>query len=330
MQSLLGDPGVIASLRDLHAEVAVAILDFTPERAQAVRLLNQQGIPAVAWIVLPKEEGFYLNADNAAQAAARMDDFEKWTDANGLRWAEIGLDVEPNFAQLAALKGHRWHLFATLLRQSLDGGRIEHAQQAYSSLIREIQSRGYPVETYAMPYLPAERSVHSSLPDRLLGTVDVRGNDEYLMLYTSFARQVGAAMIWSIGPHAQSVAIGSTDGTSPAGSGTGPLSWEEFSRDLIVASHFSSHIGVYNLEGCVRQGFLSRLKDLNWSSSVTIPADSATRAERLGLIIRVVLWIASNLVYFIVIGFLLTAFFVWRRRSTRQRASTAVYQSIQR
>src|SRR5579862_6799393 len=252
MQSLFANPDVVASLRDLHAEVAVAILDFTPERAQVVHLLNQQEIPAVAWIMLPNDQGSYLNAENADEAAARVADFEKWTDANHLQWAEVGLDIEPNFTQLAALKDHRWRLFSTLLRQSLDGKRIAHAQQAYSALIREIQSRGYPVQTYAMPYLPAERSVHSSIPDRLLGTVDVRGNDEYLMLYTSFARQVGAGMIWSIGPHAQSIAIGITDGTLPPGSGSGPLNWDEFSRDLIIASHFSSHIGVYNLEGCVR------------------------------------------------------------------------------
>jgi hypothetical protein len=31
-------------------------------------------------------------------------------------------------------------------------------------------------------------------------------------------------------------------------------------------------IGVYNLEGCVRQGFLARLKNVNWNESVTISA----------------------------------------------------------
>ena len=46
-----------------------------------------------------------------------------------------------------------------------------------------------------MPYIPAERSAHSSILDRLLGTVDVRGNREYLVLYTNVARLVGAGMI---------------------------------------------------------------------------------------------------------------------------------------
>jgi hypothetical protein len=318
-QFLFANPEVIASLTALHAEVAVPILDLSPERAQLVRFLNQQKIPVIAWMMLPKEEGLYLNAYNAPEAAARVAAFEKWTSEKGLRWAAIGLDIEPSFAQLAALKGHRWRLITTLLRQSLNGRRILRTQDAYTGLIHQIQSIGLPVQTYAMPYLPAERSVHSSLIDRLLGTVDVRGDEEYLMLYTSYARPVGAGMIWAIGPHAQSISIGSTEGLLPAGSGAGPLNWDEFSRDLIVASHFTRHIGVYNLEGCVRQGFLPKLRAMNWSSSVTIPARSVSRAERLGLILRAVLWVASNLIYFVACGFLVAAWFIWRWRAARKR-----------
>ncbi len=318
MQVLFQNPEVLPALRDLHAQVAVAIADFSPQRAQIVRLLNQQQIPAIAWIMLPADEGIYLNADNAPRAVARVAAFEKWTAANQLRWAAVGLDIEPNFGQLAALRGSPGRLFTTLLRQSFDGGRIGRAQQAYSALIRQIQSQGYPVETYIMPYVPAERSVGSTLLDRQLGTVDVRSNDEYLMLYTSFARRMGAAMIWSLGPHAQSIAIGSTDGPLPAGSGSGPLDWDEFSRDLLVASHFSRSIGVYNLEGCVRQGFLPRLLAMNWSGSVLIPAASVARAQRFGTIFRIILWIGSHIVYFFAAALLLLVWLVSRWRAHRR------------
>jgi sterol desaturase/sphingolipid hydroxylase (fatty acid hydroxylase superfamily) len=99
-------------------------------------------------------------------------------------------------------------------------------------------------------------------------------------------------------------------GDTRAGTGTGPLDWDEFNRDLIVASHFSKHIGVYDLEGCVRQGFLLRLKDMDWSASVTIPARSISRAKRFGLILRMVLWIGSNPPYLILAVFLFLLF--WR------------------
>ena len=313
--NLFADPAVISALQNLHAEVTIAILDFSPQRADIVRRLNQQGIPVVAWIMLSKEQGYYLNADDAPEAAARISDFEQWTSAQALHWAAIGLDIEPNFSRLAELRSHRWRLATTLLGRILDGGRILHAQKAYSALIGQIQSRGYPVQIYEMPYVPAERSVRSSLPDRLLGTLNVHGNEDYLMLYTSYARAIGAGMIWSLGPHAQGIGIGVTDGDATAGSGSGPLDWTEFSRDLIVASHFTTRIGVYDLEGCVRQGFLPRLTAMDWSQSVVIPTASIRRAERVGFVVRCVLWLASNSLWLLALGLLLIAWLMWRRRN---------------
>ena len=317
MQALFADPAVFASLRELHATVAIAILDFSPQRTAVVQRLNRQGIPVVAWILLPRDQGYYLTADNAPQAAERLADFRKWTSRKGLHWAAVGLDIEPDFAWLAQFRGHRWRLMAALLGRSLNGGRIERARIAYARLIDRIRADGYPVQVYQMPYVPAERSVHSTLPDRLLGTVDVRGDENYLMLYTSDARAVGAGMIWSLGTLAQAIAIGSTDGDAPPGLGRGPLDWEEFSRDLIVASHFTRQIGVYDLEGCVRQGFLPRLVAMNWSKPVVISAESARLAARLGFASRCVLWIVTNFLYLAAIGLLLIAWIVWRRRAEK-------------
>src|SRR6202451_2134756 len=115
------------------------------------------------------------------------------------------------------------------------------------------------------------------------------------MRYTSYAGPAGAAIIWKLGPDAQSIAICCTDGDPAANPAV--LDWSRFSRDLIVAGHFSKLIGVYNLEGCVRQGFLPRLKSMDWSQSVTIPAVAVRAAShRLG-ILRLVLSISSRLLY---------------------------------
>jgi hypothetical protein len=321
MQSLFADSGVVRGLVELHAGVAVAITDFSPQRAMLVHRLNEQGVPTVAWIMLSEEQGLYLNADNALQAAARVSEFEKWTDANGLKWAAVGLDIEPNFTELARLRNHHWHLAATLLRRAVTGGHLVSARQTYEATIAGLQSRGLLVQTYQMPYVPAERSAHSTLLDRMLGTVDVRGNTEYLMLYTSYARFVGAGMIWQNGVYAQGIAIGSTDGDGPAGAGTGPLSWDEFSRDLMVASHFTNQIGVYNLEGCVRQGFLARLEAMDWHESVAIPRDSISHARRFGFLLRTALWTATNSLYLAVVLLLLGwGAWRWRRRGRKARS----------
>jgi hypothetical protein len=320
MRALFADHDVVAALHDLHAQVAVAIADFSPERAQVVRFLNQQQIPVIAGVTLQTKDGPYFNADDAAEAPAQIAAFEKWTRENGLRWDAVGLDIEPNFGELAALKNHRWRLITTLLRDSLDGERIERAQQAYSALIRQIQSQGYLVETYTMPYGPVERNLHTTLLDRLLGTVDVHGNENDVMIYTSYARPVGSAIILDLGPYAQGIIVGVTDGLPPAGSGFGPLDWDEFSSDLIVASHFAHHIGVYNLEGCVRQRFLPRLETMDWGGSVVIPAASVSRAKRHVMALSIALWIGSNLLYLAAAAFLLAVFCIWQWRARRFRS----------
>jgi hypothetical protein len=319
MQALFADHDVVAALHDLHAQVAVAIADFSPERAQVVRFLNQQQIPVIAGVTLQTKDGPYFNADDVAEAPAQIAAFEKWTRENGLHWDAVGLDIEPNFSELAALKNHRWRLIKTLLRNGFDSKRIERAQEAYSALIRQIQSQGYPVETYTLPYGPVERNLHTTLIDRLLGTVDVSGGENDVMIYTSYARPVGSAIIWDLGPYTQGIIVGVTDGLTPAGSGFGPLDWDEFSSDLIVASHFAHHIGVFNLEGCVRHGYLPRLETMDWGGSVVIPAASVSRAKRQVMALSIALWIGSNLLYFAA-ALLLVILFVWRWRVRRLKS----------
>jgi hypothetical protein len=287
-----------------------------------VRRLNRDGIPVTAGLTLPTEQGYYLNATNGRQAEAGFDDFEKWTVANGLRWAAIGLDIEPNIQDFAALRqDNKWHLFWTLLGRYVDVRRVRDAKYTYSALIREIRSHGYQVETYQFPFIADERAVRSSVLERLTGIVDVRSDREALMIYTSFHQSLDSALIWVYGPDAQAIAVGST--TGPASDPHfARLNWEEFSRDLMVASHFSHVIGVYNLQGCVRQGFLTRLKNVNWNESVTISAESVRRATQLRARVQRVLWMLSNLPYFLIaiqIAFLWTI--VWRNRRRVRRTA---------
>jgi hypothetical protein len=315
-QRLFARPGVLSQVRELRATVAIPTIDFSPQRAGLVRLLNQQGIPAVAWIELAPEQGSYLNAGNTSEAAARLNAFQQWTRSNDLRWAGVGLDIEPNFAELGNLRAHRWRLAMTLLGRAVDFGRLAHARGAYEQIIGQIHAWGYPVQIYAMPYVAAERSVHSTFADRILGTVDVHADQNYLMLYTTFARPIGGAMIWSLGRGAWGITVGSTDGPGAPGTDSGPLDWMEFSRDLIVAGHFTPHIGVYDLEGCVRQGFLPRLLAMDWGETVVIPAEALRRSSRLGMLSHAVLWMGSNLLWLAAGG----AILVWlamRARSKR-------------
>jgi hypothetical protein len=318
VESVLKLPGVISDLRELNAGVALSLPDLSAERAGLVRQLNQAGIPVTAWLTLPEEQGYYLNASNAPAAAARFADFEKWSDAYGLRWAAIGLDIEPNIKEFAALQhGGKWHLLLNLVRRSYDGERIRRAKYAYSALIREIHARGYRVQSYQFPLIADERKARSTLLERLGGILDVKGDEEVLMLYTSFDHKDDSALIWVYGPDAQAIAVGSTSGPD-SDPRFARLHWAEFARDLAVANHFSHTVGVYNLEGCVRQGFLPRLRTVNWSDPVTIPAESVRAVAHLRVRIQTVLWIASHLLYFIAALFIVVAWMVARRIKRRR------------
>jgi hypothetical protein len=118
---MLSPPGVVADLIDLKASIDLALPDLTVDPVSLARQLNRDSIPVTAWLTLPTEQGYYLNASNGWQAEMHFDDFEKWTTAKGLRWAAIGLDIEPNIEDFATLRqASKWHLFWTLLRRDVE------------------------------------------------------------------------------------------------------------------------------------------------------------------------------------------------------------------
>jgi hypothetical protein len=319
-------PVLVADLKALGAGVALSTEDLSPARAAVVRRLIDAGIPMLAWIVLPKDQGYYVNVGNAPQTAARFTDFDKWTRANGLRWQAVGLDVEPMLHEYGALG--RWRLASLVARRAFDWKRVRRARDDYQALVRQMQARGYRVQTHQLAFIADERKAGSTLLQRIFGIVDVRSDEEVLMLYTSLSEPFGAALIWAYGPEAQLVAVGSTNlsGDPALDARYPPLTWEKFSRDLRVARHFSRRVGVYSLEGCVRYGFIPKLMTIDWSEPVTIPAQSIQQATGFRTLVRVALWIASRLLYFVVVFLLVTA---WIARATvrwwrRKRRATLV------
>ena len=307
--------GAIDSLRETNAAVTLSLTDFSPERANVVRRLNQSGIPVTAWMALPKEQGYYLNAGNAREASARFTAFEKWTAVNDLRWAGVGLDIEPTVQDFELLLQGHWLRFAgAIARRCFDAGRVQRARNAYRTLIKRMQTDGYRVDTYQFPFLADARKVHSELLERLFGIVDVRGDREVFMTYSSFNHAVDSALVWEYAPEAQLVAVGSTAGDPKPGGKFIPMNWDEFTHDAIVAGHFFPVVGVYSLEGCIRQGFLPRLKTIDWSQTVTVPASSLQKVLGLRARIQSILWTASRLPYIAGVLILLDVWLIRRRR----------------
>ncbi len=319
-------PALVADLKELGAGIALSTEDLSPARAQVVRRLTDAGIPMLAWIVLPKEQGYYVNVGNAAQTAQRFADFDKWTTENSLRWQAVGLDIEPILQEFGALSGDKRRLMSFAIRRAFDWERVRRANDDYRALVRRMQARGYRVQTHQLSFIADERKANSTLLQRIFGLVDVRGDEEVLMLYTSLSEPFGAALIWAYGAEAQVVAVGSTalSGDAALDARYPPLTWEKFSRDLRVARHFSTTVGIYSLEGCVRQGFMPKLKTMDWAEPVVISGASVEQASQFRFAVRLVLWVASRLVYFVLAFLLVFACLVrvivrWRRRRRAAR-----------
>src|SRR5579859_6377136 len=96
LTALFEDGSVVEQLVALQATVGIGLRDLSPERAAVVTRLNAAGIPVIAWLLLPLDQGYWFNANNADFASARYDAFRAWTAEHNLKWDAIGIDVEPD------------------------------------------------------------------------------------------------------------------------------------------------------------------------------------------------------------------------------------------
>jgi hypothetical protein len=297
LQRLFANPQVIPFLQATHATVSLGILDLSAERADIVRSLNASGVPVTAWLLLPKDQGYWFNLDNYPQAIARYNQFKAWSQANGLLWARIGLDIEPDLRVLQTFKTNRLAALQLLTQTTFNRGRFSNGVRAYRELIRQIHADGYPVETYQIPFIVDERKAGSQVIQRLAGLVDLPEADrEVLMLYSSFMRPWGQGILWSYGRQAQGVGVGITGGgvDTEGVLDTRPLNWAELQTDLLLAYQHSDHIFIFSLEGCVQHNFLPQLCDFNWSQPVQIPYIAAQRAESYRTVFQRGLWLTAR------------------------------------
>ena len=320
LQALFAESSVVDDLRALEASVALGILDLSPERAAVARDLNRAGVPLVAWLLLPEEQGYWFNLANARQAAQRYAEFRAWSEEHGLHWTGIGLDIEADRREVEMLLRGQWGLvLPSLARRACDRQALRRAQSEYRSLVARIRADRYAVDSYVLPFILDERRVGSTLLQRCAGLVDIPSDREVAMLYSSFVRPGGEGFLWSYAPAAEAIGIGSTGGgVEIEGLGDSrPLDWDEFSRDLRLAQRCSDDLFIFSLEGCVRQGFLSRLKAFDWDAPVYAPLRMARSVDLIRRAFRAILW-ASTHPYVSVAALAALAWLLFRRRRSRK------------
>lgn len=315
VRALFANSAVIDDLVALQAGVSLGIPDLSRERAEAVRQLNRAGVPVIAWLLLPKNQGYWLSLNNAAQAAERYAHFKAWSAEHDLRWAGVGLDIEFDWRELQQALTNAWRLLPTVLLRSVDNERLRRAQVEYSALVAQMRADGHRVESYVIPFILDERQAGAALLQRLAGLVDVPADREVPMLYSSLLRPRGPGFLWSYAQQVQAVGVGSTGGgvQIEGASLPRPLDWNELARDLRLARRWVNEIYIFSLEGCVEQGFLRPLRDFDWEQAITPPLEMAAAVERFRKGLRGVLWLSAH--PWAVVGGLLGLW--WLRRRLR-------------
>ncbi len=321
LERLFADAAVRRDLKALHAAVSLGLIDLCDQRADVIHRLNAAGIPVIAWQLLPKEQGYWFNMGNAPQAVARYAEFKRWTAQHGLAWDGIGLDIETDIREMHLLAVDRQRLAPVLLRRLWNIGQLRRAQAAYAALVGQIRADGYRVDSYQMPLIVDDRKAGSTLIQRLFATLDLPVDREVLMLYSSFYRPYGAAILQSYGRDAQSIGLGVTGGgvQIPDVSSPAFLDWEEFARDLRLAQSCTRDIHIFSLEGCVQQGFLKRLRSFEWDGPFTPPEIGSGVVEHLRAAIRMGLW-ASAHPWLLSLGLAGGLWLLGRRKRLRRRA----------
>ena len=275
LSELLSQDSLIDQLIRLQASVSMGILDLSAERAAVVRRLNARGIPLVAWQLLSKEQGYWYHLGGADYATIRYQQFCKWSREEDLQWDAIGIDIEPDINEFQELLKYNLRTLVSLFRRIWDRKLAARSAATYASLVERMHADGHTVHGYEYFFVADERITGSQLLSRLFGLAPVIADRHVGMLYSSFFRPYGVAVLKAYARDFDSAAVGITGGGVELEGiqDKAPMGWDEFARDLRIAGQGRQEVHVFSLEGCVRQGFLERLDDFDWEE----PAAATSR-----------------------------------------------------
>lgn len=302
---LFADSSLIDQLVRMKAEIRIGLHDFSDERTQTIKKLNKAGIPIVAWLLLPEQDGYWFNMYNGAKAEQRYSDFKRWTNDNQLVWKGIGIDLELDINDATMALKHPWKLAWKVYKRLYDNKSILSGKEKYQQLIATMKSDGYKVESYIIPIIYEEREKGTSSFQKLMGIVDIETEIEIPMLYTSAMNN--PAILPAYHQPNMPMALGSTGGgVKIEGIELKALNWENLERDLLIASKLTNEIHIFCLETSVQKGFLDKIEAVNFNQPMpNIKADIA-KEKSTAKIYRFLLVVFEHpfILTIVIIGFL--------------------------
>jgi hypothetical protein len=267
LMELFRDSSVVEDLQFLNAEIRMGIMDISTERAEIIRMLTRKGIPVVAWLLLPEEEGYWFHAGNGSQAIARYSEVKRWADSHGIQLSGIGIDLELDYNDIITARNNPWSLLWQLPPRLYSKTEIEDGRKKYAELISMIKADGYMVESYYASFVKDETAAGNTSLQQLTKFLDIKTDREIPMLYSSFIGNAdGLLEVYGREAGVKTVALGSTGGGIDTTLNT--LTWEELAHDMNMSSRFADEIHIFSLEGAVEKGYLKKMKNFQFNNQV--------------------------------------------------------------
>lgn len=307
---LFADSALINQLVKMKASVRVGLHDFSPERTLTIQKLNQAGIPIVAWLLLPEEDGYWFNMYNGAKAEKRYADFKTWTAENQLKWEGIGIDLEPDMNDIKLAITHRWKFAWKAYKRLYDNQSLKDGKAIYERLIATMKADGYTVESYLIPFIYEERVKNTTSAQKLMGIIDIKTDIEIPMLYTSAMNNPAIIPIYHQGQ--MPVALGSTGGgVVIEGIEMKAINWDNLERDIRIASQFTNEIHIFCLETSVQQNFLTKIESIDFNQKVPDIQSGMAKQMKMNGAIRFIIVILDHPFLLTVVLFILVTVVGW-------------------
>jgi len=339
-QALISRPQIKDILLEMGAELRMGIDDFSEERAENIRLLNEAGIPVYAWIRAPKAQSFTFRIDNASTLLKRYQSFKSWSDSHGLQWSGIGIDLRPapeelqQWAEQPMLSA--WNAYVNLFEQE----ELQLALPLFQEFKEAVHKDGYVLESYVLPFSLDENPEEAKALQYMGQILNVE-TDRIIPLCHTNMPYVYPASILDYGARARRVGLGSTSNESFDGLMTQEaLDWESLSRDLRLAHDVCQEIHLSSLESIAANGWLEALADFDFSVPVFLYSkeleDQETQAfvsqqafkalsyPVLSTAALIILTILSILFSFFFIRFL----FSWKKKNATSQQEEIDYEII--
>jgi hypothetical protein len=277
---MFSDSTLIPKLKQLNAEIRMGIMDLTDERAEIITRLTDNGIPVVAWLLLPEEQGYWFHAGNGDKAIQRYKDTKQWADAHGLKFKGFGLDLELDINDVTLGRKSPGKLAWKMYKRLYDKSIVEEGRKKYEALIAMIKADGYMVESYYASFVKDEVKLNNTSLQQISQFLDVKTDREIPMLYSSFlGNPDGLMKIYGMDVNAKYVGIGSTGG------GIDPslpsLSYDELVHDMNIASKFAEELHIFSLEGCIEKGYLEKLVSHKYDPGLQIDPEQVKEVRKL-------------------------------------------------